>query len=312
MVDVVVLWVDGGDPLHEAKRRKYMDQSIFNAQQNSATRFASVGEEYYCLHLIRKNMPWVDKVFLLTDNQEPSWLTSAKKSELNVTVVDHKTIFGTDQNFLPTFNSQSIETLVYRIPGLSEKFILFNDDFFVIKRTIEKDYFEGDVPKMRGYLIPGNKRLARIYLSIPGVREKIYGVVAPRFGSEKIREAALRIALISHVPFPVNLKDYKSCMESNARGEGNAKYRFRDSKQFSPIQVYTNIFYQKNRIIVVPADLAYCQNPEFSEIMTVQDINKEINKRNAKHLCLQSLDQYDQKSLESIKMFLDQALTDVN
>ena len=35
---------------------------------------------------------------------------------------------------LPTFNSQAIETMLHRIPGLRSPFIYLNDDFFIGQR----------------------------------------------------------------------------------------------------------------------------------------------------------------------------------
>jgi hypothetical protein len=38
------------------------------------------------------------------------------------------------------YSSNAIESLIYKIPNLSEHFIMSNDDFFVNKK-ISKDYF---------------------------------------------------------------------------------------------------------------------------------------------------------------------------
>ena len=35
--------------------------------------------------------------------------------------------------YLPTYNSRAIEFNVHRIKGLEEKFVLFNDDMFILK-----------------------------------------------------------------------------------------------------------------------------------------------------------------------------------
>ena len=50
-------------------------------------------------------------------------------------MVDHKVIFRDFTEFLPTFNSTTIETMPHYIPNLSEHFIYFNDDMFLIKPT---------------------------------------------------------------------------------------------------------------------------------------------------------------------------------
>lgn len=49
-------------------------------------------------------------------------------------------IFTHQEETLPTFNSFAIYAHVHRIRGLSAKFILFNDDFFVGAPTTREDF----------------------------------------------------------------------------------------------------------------------------------------------------------------------------
>ena len=67
-----------------------------------------------------------------------------------VKIIDHKVIFKGFEEFLPVFNSNSIETMVYKIPDLSEHFIYFNDDLFLIKETKPSDFFRDGNPVLRG------------------------------------------------------------------------------------------------------------------------------------------------------------------
>lgn len=133
MVDAVVTWVDGQDPVHIRQRNSYLEQEIGYSLKDEATddaRFHSVGELWFCIHLIRKNAPWINNIFLVTDNQRPDWLTKAVTEALKVKVVDHRDIFGRHTDYLPTFNSNSIENVLFNIPGVSKRVVYFNDDFF--------------------------------------------------------------------------------------------------------------------------------------------------------------------------------------
>ena len=47
----------------------------------------------------------------------------------------------------PTFNSNAIEANIYKIPNLSEQFVLFNEDMFIIKKTMSKDFFKNGLPR---------------------------------------------------------------------------------------------------------------------------------------------------------------------
>lgn len=50
------------------------------------------------------------------------------------------------EEFLPSFNSTTVEMFLYRIEGLSEKFIYANDDMYVLKPVDESCFFKNDKP----------------------------------------------------------------------------------------------------------------------------------------------------------------------
>ena len=88
-----------------------------------------------------KMRPGFEKFFLVTDCQTHKWLTAEVASGLCVEVVDHTIIFASFEDCLPTFNSKSIEAMLWRIPGLAEYFLYFNDDCFLVKYSSPKDFF---------------------------------------------------------------------------------------------------------------------------------------------------------------------------
>lgn len=136
-IDFVVLWVDGSDPVWLKNRQKYEHKSIPELQ----ARYRDWGTFKFWFRGVEKYAPWVNHVFLVTDSQKPEWLNE-KHSKL--TIVDHKDIM--DKKDLPTFNSQAIELNLHKIPGLSEHFVYFNDDTFIINRVKPSDYFKDGLP----------------------------------------------------------------------------------------------------------------------------------------------------------------------
>ena len=48
--------------------------------------------------------------------------------------------------YLPTFNINSIELNLHRIKGLSEHFVFFNDDMFLLKPVYMEDFFKDEKP----------------------------------------------------------------------------------------------------------------------------------------------------------------------
>jgi hypothetical protein len=90
-------------------------------------RFRDWGTLKYLLRGIEVNMPFIRNVYLVVshESQIPEW--ADKK---NLKVVLHKDIIPAE--YLPTFNSTTIEMFLHRIEGLDEEFVYFNDDIFPI------------------------------------------------------------------------------------------------------------------------------------------------------------------------------------
>ena len=89
-IDFVVTWVDGNDPVWQEKKSSY-DGSVNTSKQsmNSVKAYREWGTFKYWFRGVEKFAPWVNKVYLVTDQQKPSWL------ELNsdkLVLVDHTEI----------------------------------------------------------------------------------------------------------------------------------------------------------------------------------------------------------------------------
>ncbi|MCB0732366.1 MAG: stealth family protein [Ignavibacteriae bacterium] len=127
-IDVVYTWVDGSDPVWENKRRLKADEigKVLKESINQAL-FSNNEELKYSLRSIDKFAPWINKVFIVTDNQIPKWLKIENKK---LQIIDHTEIFK-NSSHLPTFNASAIETNLHHINDLSENFIYFNDDMFL-------------------------------------------------------------------------------------------------------------------------------------------------------------------------------------
>jgi glycosyltransferase involved in cell wall biosynthesis len=128
-IDVVYTWVDGDDPAWRAKKSDTLEALGLPpiAAAGADARFSSRDELKYSLRSIELFAPWVRKIWLVTDDQTPSWLDTEHP---RVQVVSHKELFR-DPAALPTFNSHAIESQLHHIDGLAEHFLYFNDDFFL-------------------------------------------------------------------------------------------------------------------------------------------------------------------------------------
>lgn len=135
-IDLVIPWVDGNDPTWRIEKSKYDKTNAV-----SDVRYESWDNLQYVFRGIEKHMPWVHKVFFITWGHLPDWLNTAYEK---LRVVKHSDYIP-DQ-YLPTFNSNVIEMNYFRIPDLSENYILFNDDLFPIRPIPEEYYFQDNLP----------------------------------------------------------------------------------------------------------------------------------------------------------------------
>lgn len=138
-IDFVLTWVDGSDTKWLEERAKYPP----NNNDNSAilSRFRDMGLLKYWFRGVEKFAPWVNHIYFVTCGQCPDWLDI---SNPKLSFVTHDEFIPKD--ILPTFNSNTIEMHFNRIKDLSEQFVLFNDDCFIIKPTLPEDFFVSGLP----------------------------------------------------------------------------------------------------------------------------------------------------------------------
>lgn len=89
----------------------------------------------YFIKSIEMNLPFINKIFIVVQNK--SEVPEDLHSKLRVVTHDE----FIPKNLLPTFNSITIETFIYRIPDLSEHFLYVNDDEFVLNKLDWTDFF---------------------------------------------------------------------------------------------------------------------------------------------------------------------------
>lgn len=138
-IDFVITWVDGSDPQWIEKRNTYKEDKTVDQRSE---RYRDFGTLKYVLRGIASYAPWVRKVYLITEGHLPEWIN---KDCDKLVIVRHDEFMP--EEVLPTFNSNAIEMYLHRIPGLSEKFVYFNDDMLILKKLNEEDFFVGGKPK---------------------------------------------------------------------------------------------------------------------------------------------------------------------
>ncbi|MBO4245339.1 MAG: Stealth CR1 domain-containing protein [Bacilli bacterium] len=138
-IDFVITWVDDRDQTWLKERHKYAKK--YDNIDNRDIRFRNYDTLKYWFRAVEKNAPWVNKIHFITSGHLPEWINT-KNPKLHI--VKHADYMPSDA--LPTFNSNAIELKIHEIKGLSEQFVLFNDDMFLLKKVSKKDFFKKGIP----------------------------------------------------------------------------------------------------------------------------------------------------------------------
>lgn len=225
-VDAVYTWVDADDAIWDADYQKYLKasgRSITDSSVNRA-RFASRDELKYSLRSLELNLPWIDKIYLVTAGQQPEWLV---EEHPRLTLVDHREIFKDPCHTLPTFNSHAIESQLSNIRGLKEHFLYINDDVF-FGRYLHPNTFFGPAGQAKYSLASGHfSQAADAGLPINRAAANNRKVILEHFGRTTSRK-------FQHVAHPQRLAVHRQIFKDlGASIDELAQHRFRSESDIS-------------------------------------------------------------------------------
>ncbi|WP_298767428.1 hypothetical protein [uncultured Polaribacter sp.] len=313
-IDVVFTFVDASDVNWQKKINTYLDNKVNWKTTKQYTAYNSVNEIEFAVKSILKYAKFVRNIYIVTDNQIPVFLKDkqkAKKDFPNVFIVDHKTIFEGYHQYLPTFNARSIATMLYRIPNLSEHFLVFNDDVLLLSDVQEKDFFIDGKLVVRGVWrsLDENvlsKKIKQFYLKVFQLkkRNKASHFKAQQLAAKKL--GFTKFLKTKHTPFPVKKSTLQNYFSKNKNEfENNIKYKFRDSTQFLTESLMYHLGIKNINIVLKKKyQLAYFQNYRKPFFWLKYKVNKVEKSSDKLFLCMQSLDLCPPKKLAFIKSWL--------
>lgn len=320
-LDVVIAWVDGDDPTLKEKRNHYKANKHLASDAITSTRFASDNEIYYNIASILKYVPFCRYIYIVTDQQRPLFIDDFAKQGIcvnnKIRMVDHKDIFAGYEQFLPTFNTRSIETMLCNISELSDYFIYMNDDFFFNQSVTIDDFLDEQNIIIHGQW--NRNTLLETKLKSRQLRQKLLGTtIQPRHTMAQMLSAKAlamkRFFKIQHYPHIVDkniLKDY--LLHHPQFLETQIKYKFRDVAQVNPITLMNHLKIQKNEAHLLPdTAVNYIETKS-----SIDDFITNLQNDNIKYGCIQSLDQLDasayqiisQAMTEKFKSYLPSSIT---
>ncbi len=239
-VDAVITWVDGSDPAHKAKRDQHLAAATTRLHDNGTNphRWVCSDELNYCVRSIVNHAPWVRHIWIVTDAQTPVLTGLPRTWAGKVSIVDHRTIFAGHEDALPTFNSLAIETMLWRIPGLAERFLYFNDDVFLTAPVTPADFFTAAGPVLRGRWVDHSPLAAcpasRSQAELLNHYNQIHAAALIGYPAQHLFKSA-------HVVHPM-LRSVMAELVAAYPAEcaANARFRFRCSQQFLPQSLHNH------------------------------------------------------------------------
>lgn len=137
-IDFVLPWVDGSDPQWRKEKEQY---EVKRGDDDREIRYRDFNLLKYWFRGVETNADWVGNIYFITWGHLPPWLN---KDHPKLKIINHRDYIP--EQYLPTFSSHVIECNLHRIPSLSEDFVYFNDDIFILKPLKPEDFFrEGKI-----------------------------------------------------------------------------------------------------------------------------------------------------------------------
>lgn len=297
-VDIVYTWVDNQDIEWVAKKNKYLPNIETLVSSIDNARFENHNELYYSILSVRKYLPWIRNIFIITDKQTPNWL---KKSD-NIKIIDHKEII--DSQYLPTFNSHVIEANLHKISDLSEYFIYFNDDVLVARPLSKYHFFR-------------KNGLQSIFVTEKSLEKmQLKGIKTPTLLASKNSNLVLKknygVTIDSplvHTYVPLRKSIFKECYEKNIdqiNSFQKNKYRAKDDLNMATFLVpwWT---YLCGKAVITP-ELCYYFNirSPHAESQYRRLLQSKMNKTSPHSMCLNDFkaENTDENYAVKLQLFL--------
>lgn len=321
-IDIVISWVDGSDPELTRKRNYYLERAQnVNLHETQATFYASNNEIKYCVLSILTFAPFVRNIYIITDGQDPQVHQEVESRfpgrSASIKIIDHREIFKGYEQYLPVFNNTSILTLIWRIEGLSDNFVYFNDDLFLIREMHPEDWFVDGKPVIRGqWLMPPFKKIVSNAIKVLYNRYlKRNQKYKPRLSfylrqrnTAKLLGFRSRYFFHCHYPHPINRKTVEEFYEANRDlFEKNCSSRFRSPDQFILTALLYHLEIKNGNNLIRKPNHVYL-HPVYSKKKIYDKINYSMKDSSRKTVCVQNLDLFDQETQEKVYYWMDGVL----
>ena len=222
----------------------------------------------YCVRSILKNIPWIRKIFILMPNERVRYFKEPEEIKEKIVYIKDKDLLGFDSASIYTFHFNLYKMKNF---GISENFILMDDDYFIggevnksdffyeengtiFPALITNDYYEIDknvlLKRMKTYLQKKNSNNPHSDIGFYIHQTNSLLALFDIFGDDDIRNGTKMVEpSFTHNAIPVKLSDFK---EIHDDVESHYKYAkellFGLERQKTDLQFHTfYMAYTKNK-----------------------------------------------------------------
>ncbi|KTD64321.1 Stealth CR1 domain-containing protein [Legionella spiritensis] len=320
-VDAVITWVDGYDEAHRKKLADYLRQhGMARPETAASTRYNQHDEITYCVRSILKFAPWIRNIYIVTDGQKPPVIDDLHSTPGadKIKLVDHQHIFRGYESYLPTFNSLTIASMLWRIEELADRFICFCDDFSIIRPVSPDDFFRGNKTVLRGQWKThyeqywyrkwvnalGKYRFWPARPSVPNDHRHVQENAARMVGYDR------RLFYVPHVPFPLKKETLARYFEENPEYlTDNIAHPFRSREQFEIITLAHHLEIIQKQAIIDNHYFEVTVNPAHHPFAKItKKLSLAARNDCVKFVCVQSIDEATPETRTYLLNWLDERI----
>jgi hypothetical protein len=249
-IDFVYTWVD--------------INKLYDLNGGDKANYVDNNELLFSLRSIEKYANFYNKIYIIVhDDQLPSWIY-LKNPKL--VIISHSQFIPFQ--YLPTFNSLSIESFIHYIPNLSEHYLYFNDDMIILNELKPSLLFDNNNNPIESKCTSINKELKlnkyNNIIDIPQLKYKFNNLI--QF-NDQILDHYFKIEnrfQSQHIPSPNKKSEHikmdnflsKILFKNNiSLLEFTRKSQYRESNsiaRYSLFKKYWNIYKLNSKIQVFP------------------------------------------------------------
>ncbi|WP_028672197.1 hypothetical protein [Saccharospirillum impatiens] len=311
-IDALVTWVSGEDPVHRAKLNAYLTSIGHRPKIAHENRYRETGEFAYCIASLLNYAPWLRRIHIITDAQEPAFMPTIRESGWGdkVVIVDHTEVFKGHEQALPTFNNRSIMSMHWNISGLAERYVYLNDDFMLVRPVQEACFFNGEQAVLTGHWMPQrlNVMLGGMMGLDPNSPEKRPGNHLAQAYASRLAGFRYRYFKVPHKPHPLLKSVMREYMAQNPdRLAHNSRFPLRDESQFLADALVNHLALKQGRALIDNRFKTLRFKPgDYQQPRLHRMLNRIESDPSIRYACFQSLEKMDDALRPEFFNWLDQ------